>query len=40
MRLGAWFVGFQLSFFFVGVFPLVILRILTGTDSPYIPPQI
>ncbi|OFB36705.1 hypothetical protein BA059_22690 [Mycolicibacterium sp. (ex Dasyatis americana)] len=40
MRLGAWFVGFQVTFFFLTVFPLVILRIITGTDSPYIPPQL
>jgi hypothetical protein len=40
MRLGAWFVGFQVSFFVLTVVPLVIVRILTGTDSPYIPPQL
>jgi len=37
MRLGAWFIGFQLSFFFLLVLPLVVLRAVTGADSPYIP---
>jgi hypothetical protein len=37
MRLGAWFVGFQVSFFFLLVVPLVVLRAVTGADSPYVP---
>jgi hypothetical protein len=37
MRLGAWFIGFQVSFAFLLVLPLVALRALTGADSPYIP---
>jgi hypothetical protein len=37
MRLGAWFVVFQISFFVFLVLPLVILRWATGADSPYIP---
>ena len=37
MRLGAWFIGFQLSFFFLLVLPLVVMRAVTGADSPYIP---
>lgn len=37
MRLGAWFVCFQVSFFVLLVVPLVALRIITGSDSPYIP---
>lgn len=40
MRLGAWFVVFQASFAAFTVIPLVILRILVGTDSVYIPPQL
>ncbi|MBE1551921.1 hypothetical protein GGC64_006008 [Mycobacterium sp. OAS707] len=37
MRLGAWFVGFQITFagFLVG--PLLILRAVLGADSPYVP---
>lgn len=37
MRLGAWFLGFQVSFFVFLVIPLVLMRMLTGNDSPYIP---
>jgi len=37
MRLGAWFVGFQVSFLLFLVVPLVALRMLTGAGSPYIP---
>ena len=37
MRLGAWFVGFQISFFLFLVGPLVILRAVLGADSPYVP---
>jgi hypothetical protein len=37
MRLGAWFIGFQLSFAFLLVLPLVVLRAVTGADSPYVP---
>jgi hypothetical protein len=37
MRLGAWFVVFQISFFVFLVLPLVIMRWATGADSPYIP---
>ena len=37
MRLGAWFVGFQVSFFVFGVVPLVAMRVLVGADSPYVP---
>jgi hypothetical protein len=37
MRLGAWFLGFQVSFFVFLVVPLVLMRVLTGNDSPYIP---
>ncbi len=37
MRLGAWFVGFQVSFFLLLVVPLVVMRAVTGADSPYIP---
>lgn len=37
MRLGAWFVTFQVSFFLLLVVPLVVMRTLTGADSPYIP---
>nr|WP_313901328.1 hypothetical protein [Mycobacterium sp. SMC-8] len=40
MRLGAWFIVFQVSFFFFTVFPLVVLRILLGADSVYLPPQL
>lgn len=37
MRLGAWFIGFQVSFFVFLVVPLVIMRWATGSVSPYIP---
>jgi hypothetical protein len=37
MRLGAWFVVFQVSFAVLLVLPLVALRVLTGADSPFIP---
>lgn len=37
MRLSAWFIGFQLSFFFLLVLPLIVLRAVTGADSPYVP---
>jgi hypothetical protein len=37
MRLGAWFVVFQISFFVFLIIPLVVLRSVTGADSPYIP---
>ena len=36
-RLGAWFVTFQVSFFLLLVVPLVLLRVLTGVDSIYVP---
>jgi hypothetical protein len=37
MRLGAWFVGFQISFLLLLVTPLVVLRAVTGIDTPYVP---
>ncbi|EUA30587.1 hypothetical protein I553_4844 [Mycobacterium xenopi 4042] len=37
LRLGAWFIGFQVSFFVFLLVPLVALRALTGAESPYIP---
>ncbi len=37
LRLGAWFVGFQVSFVLLLVAPLLLMRILTGAGSPYIP---
>jgi hypothetical protein len=37
MRLGAWFIVFQVTFFVFLVIPLVVLRTLTGAESPYIP---
>lgn len=37
LRLGAWFISFQVSFFVVLGVPLVVMRVLTGADSPYIP---
>ncbi len=36
-RLGAWFVVFQITFFVFLIIPLVVLRTVTGADSPYIP---
>jgi energy-coupling factor transporter transmembrane protein EcfT len=37
MRLGAWFVVFQITFFVFLIIPLVVLRTVTGADSPYVP---
>jgi Spirocyclase AveC-like len=37
MRLGAWFVIFQVSFFVFLVLPLVVMRWATGADSLYVP---
>jgi hypothetical protein len=37
MRLGAWFVGFQVTFFLFLVGPLMVLRMVLGADSPYVP---
>ena len=37
MRLGAWFIFFQITFFVFLIIPLVALRTVTGADSPYIP---
>jgi hypothetical protein len=37
MRLGAWFVVFQASFCVLLVVPLIVLRTLTGAESPYVP---
>ncbi|OBI19287.1 hypothetical protein A5713_16460 [Mycobacterium sp. E2497] len=37
MRLGAWFVGFQVTFFLFLVGPLLALRALLGAQSPYVP---
>ncbi|ORA19958.1 hypothetical protein BST14_03910 [Mycobacterium arosiense ATCC BAA-1401 = DSM 45069] len=37
MRLGAWFVGFQASFFLFLVGPLLVLRVILGAQSPYVP---
>jgi hypothetical protein len=37
MRLGAWFIVFQVTFFVLLVVPLVVMRWATGADSPYIP---
>jgi hypothetical protein len=37
MRLGAWFIVFQITFFVFLIIPLVVLRTLTGADNPYIP---
>lgn len=36
-RFGAWFVVFQVSFFFLLVVPLVVMRMITGNDSVYAP---
>jgi hypothetical protein len=36
-RFGAWFVVFQVSFFLLLVVPLVVMRMITGNDSIYIP---
>jgi hypothetical protein len=37
MRLSAWFIVFQVAFFVFLVIPLLVLRTLTGAESPYIP---
>jgi hypothetical protein len=37
MRLGAWFIVFQITFIVFLIVPLVVLRTLTGAGSPYIP---
>jgi len=37
MRLGAWLIVFQITFFVFLVIPLVVLRTVTGAESPYIP---
>jgi hypothetical protein len=37
MRLGAWFVGFQVTFLAFLVGPLLILRAVLGADSPFVP---
>jgi hypothetical protein len=37
MRLGSWFVVFQVTFFLFLIVPLVVMRTVTGSDSPYIP---
>jgi hypothetical protein len=36
-RFGAWFAIFQISFFLLLVVPLVVMRVITGNDSVYIP---
>jgi hypothetical protein len=36
-RFGAWFAVFQVSFFLLLVVPLVVMRMVTGNDSVYIP---
>lgn len=36
-RLGAWFVVFQVSFATLGVLPIVLMRVVTGRDSIYVP---
>ena len=36
-RSGAWFAVFQVSFFLLLVVPLVVMRMVTGNDSVYIP---
>lgn len=37
MRLGAWFLGFQVTFFLFLVGPLLVLRVVLGAHSPYVP---
>jgi Spirocyclase AveC-like len=37
MRLGAWFIGFQVSFALLLVVPLLALRAVLGADSIYVP---
>lgn len=36
-RFGAWFAVFQVSFFVLLVVPLVVMRMITGNDSIYVP---
>ena len=36
-RFGAWLLTFQATFFVMLVVPLVVLRLATGRDSPYVP---
>jgi hypothetical protein len=36
-RLGAWLLTFQVTFLLMLVMPLVLLRIITGHNSPYVP---
>jgi hypothetical protein len=36
-RFGSWFVVFQVSFFVMLVAPLVLMRMITGNDSIYVP---
>ena len=36
-RFGAWLLTFQVTFFLMLVVPLVVLRLVTGHDSPYVP---
>lgn len=36
-RFGAWFAVFQVSFFLLLVMPLVVMRMITGNDSVYVP---
>ena len=36
-RLGAWFAVFQVSFFLLLVVPLVVMPLVTGNDSIYVP---
>jgi len=36
-RLGAWFAVFQVSFFLLLVVPLVVMPLITGNDSIYVP---
>ena len=36
-RFGSWFLVFQVSFFVMLVAPLVLMRIVTGNDSMYVP---
>ncbi|WP_241666311.1 hypothetical protein [Mycobacterium marseillense] len=37
MRLGAWFIGFQVTFFVFLVLPLVVMQGATGSGSPLHP---
>lgn len=36
-RFGAWFAVFQISFFVLLIVPLVVMRVITGNDSAYVP---